>query len=226
MKKLTDYGDIQNIFTPSGNTLEILPTCNVPIDTLMQENWGLLYPYGNFRSVRSVETLVTGEHAGLFIKSPERIFTNKSKILSQGTVWWGGRRSGESSVRINHPLVEEQTVWKALFLLELTFHDIPAERPQAIVTYPTGHKELIVKTIPLRDWNRNISTRGRSEQELKNDILKLGFLPEDYGAHNCLTDQAGILRIIDVNRWSWPPYTDSFRNHLLQLVRSRIAESL
>jgi hypothetical protein len=104
--------------------------------------------------------------------------------------------------------------------LELAFHNIPAELPQAIVTYPTGYKELIVKTIP--SWNRNSSHTGPSEQELKNDILKLGFLPEDYGAHNCLTDQTGLRRIIDVNRWSWPPHTDSFRNQLLQLVQSKI----
>ena len=221
MKELTDYGDIQTVLTPSGNTIEILPTCRVPVDALMPENWDLLYPYGHFRIVRSIETLVTGERPGLFVKSPERIFTGKTKFLSEGMVWWGGRRSGEPPLRIDHPLVEEQTVWEALFLLELAFHDIPSERPQAIVTYPTGYKELIVKTIELNHWNGKTLNRGKNEQELKRDILKLGFLPEDYGAHNCLTDQTGVRKIIDVNRWSWPPHSDSFRYRLLELVRSR-----
>ena len=219
MKTLRSYGDIQEILSPSGNRLEILPMCYVPIETLMEEHWGIVNPYGYTRSVRSVETLKTSEFPGLFIKSPERVFTTKTSILSQNIFWWGKSKSGEIPIRIDHHLVEEQIEWEAMFLLELALHDIPAERPLAIVTYPSGHKELIVQKI---ERGYGVSKRnGLNREELKKAIVSLGFIPEDYGDHNVVIDPSGTWHIIDVNRWSWPPHTDTFHQKLLELIRGQ-----
>lgn len=221
MKTFRDYGPIRNIETPHGNHLEILPTCDIPDESLMEEYWDLVYPCGNTRYVRTVEQFkMNGIHAGLFIKSPERIFTTKSSILSEGTYWWGKRKSGEIPIRIDHPLVEAQIEYETLFLLELMFRDIPAERPLAIVTYRTGYKELIVKKIKT-NWNAS-KRRGRGSAELRHDIEKLGLIPEDYGDHNAIVDPTGLWHVIDVNRWSWPTHTNVFHTELLNLVRSRV----
>ena len=158
----------------------------------------------------------------LYVKGPERIFNTDEKSLVAGNPWWGGRRSGEKAVYVDNPIVEEQVCWEAVFLLQLHKYGIRAEVPQAIVTAPDGKKEIIVDGIDtpptLSDWTP--SPQQPSLEKTNQDIeKKAGLVIEDGFSHNCVRDLDGYFYVIDVNRWQWPPYSDSFRTKLCDAIR-------
>jgi hypothetical protein len=222
--QLSDYGTITTRETRNGR-LEILPTCITPVEYLLEENWLPLcrnLNHGNFRRVRWIYELADHTKVGLFAKWPEKVFTTRLMTLSQGTVWWGGSRSYDKlQAIIDHPLIEEQVIWEAIFLLELAKHGLPAEVPQAIITSPEGKKELIVTEVRRRGEGVTVTGLGREEQ--KAAIRDLGLVAVDFDDHNVIIDQTGQRNIIDVNRWLWPPYTDEFDRERLELVRSLAA---
>lgn len=217
MKSLQEYGPVDCARLENGGTIEVLPTCTTPLDLLREENWRPL-PMGNTRPVFHVRRYENSHRPGLYVKSPERAFTASEKILARDTVWWGGPRSGEKRVWVRDPIVEEQVVWEAVFLLELERAGLLAERPQAILTSNTGQKRLVVSEI---QQSFDCSSYCLSETEIQARVTALGFEPDDLSSHNLLLNRHGRW-IIDVNRWHWPPHTNTFRMRRLACVKETL----
>lgn len=211
--KLREYG-LSDYYLANGTLVQVFASNTLPLTHLLRENWGVIYPCGHFRSVGYVISLKDGTPGGLYVKSAERVFTAEPRILAKGNFWWGGSRSGEKSIFLpNQPLVEEQTAWEAAYLLELDRLEIPAEKPQALITYPNGNKELLTKEIVSASGFTNCLV-GNGNTETTAALADAGFLPDDLQA---MVNHSGH-HIIDVNRWSWPPFTNSSRENLLKLV--------
>lgn len=210
------YSPLEIQDTVRGSTLIVLPTRTVSIADLESLPDRKSFPLGMTRPVKEYDDV------GLIAKSPERIFTRSQKKLTEGDFWWGGPRSTETAVNLSGvTLVEEQAVWEAIFLIELNKLGVLAELPQALVKDANGHFTLITKKIDEVDFLQ------RDEHEYRKNIEKakrVGLVPNDISLYNCLSDRGGQNWVIDVNRWSWPPYTDASRQALLQLVTERAAE--
>lgn len=172
---------------------------------------------GNFRAVYSVDSLSNGIKPKIVVKSPEKTFTKDGNLLDKGYPWWGGPRSTENKISIyGNPVVEIQAVWEAIILLQLNSHGIQAEIPQALIENRDGSRELVVNEIDTS--HRGVEIRGRSPT-LDAIRTQTDLQPaQDWDGHNLLYDSVGQVCIIDVNRWSWPPYTDNFRRRLLQVI--------
>jgi len=216
------YGEFKRHELPSGDIITVLPTCVVPLPYLIRANWKKVTQMGNFRSVYSVDILESGIHPHLVVKSPERVFTKDEDLLSREYPWWGGPKSLEGRIHIvNHPVVEAQAFWEAIMLLELHLHKIRAEIPQALIQTYNGRSEVVVYAIdeqidqPFTDM---ITTECVPNYD---DIqTKTGLLPaDDWEGQNLLRDRLGRIWIIDVNRWTWPPYTDNFRRNLVRVIQ-------
>ena len=211
---LLKYGPCLQYRTDTGRTLTVLPTCTTSLDHLIEEHWDQKsreHYCGNFRNVRRISNLSDGTPLLLYTKAAEYRF--RIPVLTgifDNLIWWGGPRL------VSNPTVEEQTIWEAIFLLELHKNNIRAEIPQAIVEY-TGKKELIVKGIPV-DYTCRPAQDQPSYDETFALIRQTGMTPIDYGGHNILCDVQGYNHVIDVNRWIWEPYTDDFRTRLLRTV--------
>ena len=216
---IAQYGSYESYELPSGDSLLALPSRSVPIEYLQQETWRIKTPMGNARRVYSVDELADGTKPHIIIKSPERIFTKNEKILSQGNPWWGGLRSGESrTITIKgNPVVEEQIFWEAITLMELLRLNIRAEIPQAIISHADGSNELVVQEF--MSWSSEGEDDGFPQTHSKESVTESGLVPEDYTEFNILRDNFNRQCIIDVNRWSWPPYTNSIRQKLLTIAR-------
>lgn len=216
-EKLREYGPMDDHWSETGTLVQVFASHTVPLPNLLEENWATVHPVGHFRSVRRVVNLKDGTPGRIYAKSAERTFTAELKNLTEGNSWWGGSRSREKSIFLpNQPIVEERTVWEAVYLLELNRLGILAEKPQAIVTKPNGDKELLVSEI--RD-GRFGNCFGK-EAELARALANAGFLPDDLQA---LFNDDGC-HIIDVNRWEWTPFTKSSRENLLTLIREHAVQ--
>lgn len=215
---LRRYGSIEQFEGRLGDKITILPTCSVPIDYLDRTNWRKKTQMGNFRDVWSIDSLDNDIRPGLVVKSPERVFSAKSKVSENKDIWWGGPKSGERaiSIGINHT-VELQTVWEAIILLELTRHGIYVEEPQAIIQKKDMSRILVVKEIP-NEQNRVCLVGENLTQILLYIKQKTGLLPVDATDYNCIQDLDGRNILIDVNRWEWPPYSDRFRSDLNKMI--------
>lgn len=214
---LNRYGTHQSYESLSGNIVTVLPTCFVPLTYLEKKDWKIITGMGHFRGVYSVDTLLDGTKPKIVVKSPERIFTKDETLLSHKYPWWGGSRSTQKRTIeiVGNPVVEEQAIWEAIVLLELHKHGIRAELPQALIENRGGNIELVVNEIKvawgaIRTGERSSTTSLLQEQT--------GLQPEDYQSYNILEDEEGHKWIIDVNRWTWPPYTDNFRSRLIQAI--------
>lgn len=225
---LQSYGGLRQEEV-NGRVITILPTCDVPFDHLLEENWrkwGSDEPakdphdhVGHFRFVWNIKKLASGEKVALYVKHPERMFTASQHNLEKGHIWWGGPRSNEGQpLYLRHPLVEEQTLWQAVYLLELYKQDISAEVPLAIVEWPSGSQksELI-----LHDTEAFPYDEGFSLANLNNRLEAIGLIPEDLAGHNIVRSYRKDVKpaIIDVNRWLWPPHTDEWRRELTDYVK-------
>lgn len=217
---LDAYGGYETWETPSGDKITLLLPCSVPVETLIPDNWGIGVPMGNTRDVKEIKTLRNGNHAGIVVKSPERIFTVQPTV--EDDIWWKGPRSGKRGIHINNnSLVEEQAVWEGVILLGLYIYGLRAEIPQAIIEKQNGRSVVVVKeiTTPIGGLHAGLS---------RNDILaqarQFGFIPEDaYDDRNIIRDEDGYSRVIDVNRWGWQPHTNEYRKKLLDVIRAASA---
>lgn len=199
--KIRRYHDLRYFKTPSDHTVIVLPTCSVPLEHLIEENWvnGHEGGFGNRRKITRVNKLRNGKKLEridmLWVKDPERIFSE-----TPGRLWWAGIRSSEKGTEIeNNPRVEEQAKWEARHLIGLFNANIKAEEPQAIIIHADGSKSVITKT-------RNEKPGEKRETNYDESIRKatrLGALPEDTGAYNMVKDEEGNETIIDTNRWNW-----------------------
>ncbi len=229
---MQNYGSLREEEV-NGRIITILPTCDVPLEHLLEENWRRTWSdepvkcssnsYGHFRFVWNVQRLASGEKISIYVKHPERIFTTDTARLEKGYIWWGGPRSGEGQpIYLRHPLVEEQTLWQAVYLLELHKQGIPAEVPLAIVEWPNGSElgdsELILQDVGKYNYGERFSLANL-------DSRLNGLVPEDLGGHNIITPQYrenAKPAIIDVNRWLWLPYTDEWKKALVEYVRKEV----
>jgi hypothetical protein len=159
-----------------------------------------------------------GEKIGLYVKAPERTFTAEQKNLDKGHIWWGGPMSGEKRISFQHPLVEEQTAWQAVYLLELYKNEIPAEVPLAIIEHPDGNSEIVVYDAVTYPYEKRCSHKDKLEERVKG----LGFYPKDLGYHNFMNNIHGTAAIIDVNRWLWSPHTDRWMRSLKEAIEQEI----
>lgn len=230
---LESYGGLRQEEV-NGRVITILPTCDVPFEYLLEENWRKrwsdepakdpYYSYGHFRFVWNIKKLASGEEVALYVKHPERVFTAKLAKLVRGDIWWGGSRSAEGKpLYLRHPLVEEQTLWQAVYLLELYKQRITAEVPIAIVEWPSGSNELGDSELILYDTEKFPYEDGFSLSNLDNRLKEIGLQPEDLGGHNIVKNQYKENvkpAIIDVNRWLWSPHTDEWRRELTDYVRA------
>lgn len=204
--------------TPLKKNLIILPTCTKPLEYFYEENWAIKTQVGNKRSVFSIDILKSGIKPGIVVKSPERILTKDKTLLSKKYPWWGGRKSFEkrTSLIIGSPIVEEQVIWEAVFLSRLHSVGIKAELPQALLIKNDGSIELVVNEI--KDASSSMKPFQLILTE-KSIFRRSGLIPEDYHRFNILEDDNGSC-IIDVNRWSWPPYTDDFIDRLIKVAHN------
>lgn len=213
--KLLEYGPCELYTTPSNGLIISLPTRMVPPSHLYEENWGTREIYGNTRNVIQVRHLIDGTETGLIIKSPERRFRRSLTRF----FWWGGERSGEKPIFVpNNPAVEEQSVWEAIFLLELAMNKIRGEIPQAILINRSGEHNLVVKRIEkgLR------MTEGPTLRDIKCSICNLGIIPIDLDWGNIVINKTGYLNVIDTNRWYWAPYTETFIQRALEAIKQEL----
>lgn len=220
---LERYGSYQTHEFSSSEKITILPTCTIPLDYLVRENWVKRRPWGNFREVTAIESLSDGTDPQVVIKSPERVLTKYPRYLDAGYPFWGGPRSGHKAILIRgNAVVEEQSIWEAIVLLELYRIGVRAERPQALLEDKEGRRELVVKRIPIYgvcDHRPRPKKQGPTEEELREYInINSQLEPDDLASHNLPMDTEGYTHIIDVNRWAWPPLTDEFRQRLIQVI--------
>ena len=217
-EKLREYGPTGDHLLKNGALLQVFTSHALPLFHLIEENWDDIDSCGHFRSVRHVVSLKDGSPARLYAKSAERTFTADPINLAKGKFWWGGSRSREKSIFLpNQPLVEERTVWEAVYLLELGHLGVPAEKPLALVTHANGNKELLIADVGASRFANCWS----SEDKLHGVLANAGFLPDDLQA---LFKDDGEYHIIDVNRWEWAPFTNSSRENLIQLIRSQTGQ--
>ena len=209
--KLQGYGPTEDHLLTNGTLIQVFSSHTLPLSHLLEENWAVVHPCGHFRSVRRVTRLKDGTSTGIYVKSAERVFTTEPRKLAKGIFWWGGSRSGEKPIFIlNQSIVEERTVWEAVYLLELDRLGISAEKPQALVTHTNGDKELLVAEVHSSSFTNCLEYDAR----LIETLTRVGFLPNDLQA---LANCSG-RHIIDVNRWEWMPVTNTSRRKLLELI--------
>lgn len=234
-KILENYGRLRPQEV-NGRVITILPTCDLPFEHLLEENWRRTWSDdpvkessnsdGKYRFVWNIQRLYdreNGEQVALYVKHPERVFTASREQLKKGCIWWGGPRSGEGRpLYLRHPLVEEQTIWQAVYLLELYRQGIPAEVPLAIVEWPSGSHKLGDSELILHDVKEYCYPDRFSDKDAAERIRELRFIPEDYGGHNIVSTSDEKPAIIDVNRWLWPPYTDEWSSSLLELIKKEL----
>lgn len=209
----TNYGPIETYATADGGQLTIFPTCTVSLDRLLASNWETPINVGNSRLIKYIKS-PKHNNDGLFVKSPERYFTQDLPSLYRGKIWYGGAKSGHKPLFFRrNPIIEQQTLFEALILLELCAKDIPAEIPQAILLNKIGEYSLITAEIPTT--SQLVKLKGPRYDELFELVnKKTTIIPVDFNRTNCLEDLDGQLHIIDVNRWLWPPFTNSYREKL------------
>ena len=204
----------------------VLPTCTVPLEHLVRENWKKIREVGNFRRVQKISSVrngnfitnTKGEKTALYVKSPEREF---NIFHLNGTIWQNTYDRSEYTpyVYLRRDIrVEKQAVWEARILLGLAQNKISAEEPQAIVIHPDGKREVITKEIE----NQGSYISGTDLDSLRNTVLIRGFNPEDLHHKNVIVDKNGNPTIIDVNRWTWPPFTDKYQERLFAAVEEEI----
>jgi len=237
-KLLENYGGLRKEEV-NGRVITVLPTCNVPFDHLLEENWrkkcsdepakdpGL--HYGRYRFVWNIQRLANGEEVALYVKHPERVFTKSQHNLEKGHIWWGGPRSSEGQpIYLRHPLVEEQTLWQAVYLLELYKQGITAEVPLAIVEWPSGSHKLGDSELIVHDTEKFPYSERFSLANLDSKFEESGLVPVDHGGHNIVKSfyrKEAKAAIIDVNRWLWPPHTDEWRRELTDYVGREVKQS-
>lgn len=220
---LERFGGYQTHELSAGGKITLLPTCSVPLDYLIRGNWTKERWLGNFREVSDIVKLANGIDPEIIVKSPERILTRHPRYLEIGYPFWEGRRSGHKAILIRgNPVVEEQSIWETIILLELHRIGVKAEKPQALLEDKNGRRELVVKRIPIYgvcDHRPRPKKQGPTEEELREYInINSQLEPDDLASHNLPMDTEGYTHIIDVNRWAWPPLTDEFRQRLIQII--------
>ncbi len=223
-QRVRKLGSIRHFKTPSGSHVIVLPTCTVPLEYLVEENWDrkkVQVGWGNMRRITRVKGLNNGIKVDLFVKDPERRFKVRRfgilrKLRSPWTYKDVNKRKSLSKVHLG---VEKQAVREARILMGLKYSGLKAEEPQAIVIQRDGTRELIVKTIQFGE----VGVSHEKEKRLNKLVRSKGFKPNDLTERNIVQDENGNdQHIIDVNRWEWPPVTDKYKRMLLKALDEEI----
>ena len=226
-EKVRRVGNVRFFKTPAGSKVIMLPTCTVPPEHLIKENWDAksIVPYRSLRNVLSVSHLVNGKKitdtAGkefpFFVKGSERYFYPFAPHWAPRFVSGSADFSNLVDSR-----VEKQVVREARLLLELAHSNIRAEVPQAFAIHSDGRREIIVKDIlgAVRARKETIATRLRAR------VRRHKFIPVDLAPYNVLVDSAGNKHIIDVNRWSKLGLTDKYDRMLAKAVSDELAKRM
>lgn len=222
-KKIRKKGSIRFFETPSGNHVIALPTCTVPLEHLIEENWHRPVQVGVTRKVLKVGKLrntkpireENGIETRLFVKSPETIFR------SDGQGWWTNENYSKTALVSVDPRdlrVAKQATWEARILLQLLGQNFPAEVPQAIIIKKDGSRQVITMEVP-GEHPRYFN--AYSPDDAKGRLRGLGFVPRDVGEHNVIRKDGTNVHI-DVNRWEFPPLTDVYKKRLVQAIKEQI----
>jgi len=216
---LAQFGECECFEAPDGSKVTRLPTASLPLRNLVEANWdpASCVECGNTRSVVEVDRLVDGSPAEIFVKSPERTFS----ASHPHNLWWGGKKSGETPIRLHDSLVEEQVDWEAAILMGLTRTNIKSEVPQAVIEIQ-GEQRLVVMAIPSSTLN-SPKLVGLTQTAIQHKIRAAGFHDVDFlHSSNAFMGADGFIHVIDVNRWEWPGKIDRFRNAL----RERLIQAI
>lgn len=237
--QIKKIGQIRAFRTRNGSRVIVLPTCDVPLEHLIKENWQTPRELGNVRKVGLIKKLKDGTKVNLITKQPERVFTavafSPELVNEPGTYLktedrWAFPEHNPEDRWIypdytrhfhlpeiqTHPKIEAMANLEARILLQLSQHRIPAEIPLAILINPDGRREIIVKKIDFK-WHEQHPTQQIEKAEAK--VRRIGLTPVDFNPANFQPDENGKFHIIDVNRWKWPPHSDRYHQALLKAIQ-------
>ncbi len=221
--KMRRRGSLKFFKTKSGSHVIVLPNCSVSPHVLIEDNWSSAARNTNFgiaRRIRLVDKLSdgsevidsSGKKATLWAKAPETIFYRKK----HGGPWIFGFVEEDKVVSLRRDIrAQKQAMWEARILLSLLKKGKKAEIPQAIVIHPNGTREVITKGIT-EQFSKGISKREVTAAQ--RSVALAGFVPIDLEERNLLVDERGSPRIIDVNRWEFPPHTDTYIKRLVAAI--------
>jgi hypothetical protein len=205
----------ERMVSDQGAVIYISPTCDVSPAALNPDNWSKSTEMGYYRAVRSIDALQDGTNPHLVVKSPERIYNSDPGKLARGDIWYGGPRSLGKPLRMGiHSTIEAQVEREAIVLFALKEMRIPAEIPQAVIDWPDGTSEIVVKEINSSYRKINGGIRVTDSIEFAREA---GFMLPDVAA-NFLDDLQGNDVLLGVNRWQIPPYTDNYHQNLVEAV--------
>ncbi len=233
--RVRSHGNLRFFRAPGGRQVIILPTCEVPFEHLIEENWAPINPpydrnVGHVRKVEYVKKLANGEkirdvrgqEIGLYVKSPEYSFSTNKKELEKGQIFGEGGAI-DPWIGLRHSSVEKQVDWEARILLRLTGVGLKAEIPQAILIDRDGRKRVVTKEIKTPPTLTSMEHNGLTYKEIRERAEAAGLKPDDADNHNFLqSDSDGTHHVIDVSRWTWPPFTDSYRKKLIEAIQKEI----
>ncbi|MFH0770883.1 MAG: hypothetical protein V1926_05945 [Candidatus Peregrinibacteria bacterium] len=202
-----------------------LPPRSLPPECCDPHTWKTQMEGGKFRMANQVTSSVPAYSGEFWVKSPECRLTLSKRDL--GDVWWDGPRGPDRNnfFFVQGDILRALARWEAAYLTKLWHAGIPAEEPQALIDYPDGRTEIVIKDIVAPTWWRSLTTeQSRSMQgsyeEFQQQVKASGLIPLDW---QWLEDMKELrLRIIDVARWSWPPHTDA----LFTEVRAQLHRAL
>lgn len=220
---IASYGRLESLQTAAGDRVILLPSRTVPERYFDRSLWQKKVGMGHRRIVYSVDRLTSDEDPELVVRGPERSFTTIPEELAREHAWWNGafgRGRNNRPIRVDDPVVDEQTLWEAVYLLELKRAGIPAEIPQAIIVDPEGHLWLVVNRID----NKYVKDNGPTSQQLLDMVGERTTLQPVDASANFIKGPDGKEYIIDVNEWRWPPHTDEATTELVAAIQRAIAE--
>ncbi|MDP3742283.1 MAG: hypothetical protein Q8R15_03145 [Candidatus Micrarchaeota archaeon] len=228
--KIRQRGSIKFFKTPAGSHVIVLPTCSVPHESLIPENWHDAQDVGHMRRVTSVTGLkelgkpgkhlqildLAGKPTTLYVKSPERLFHSFGE-LHHGNPWLAYPDSKVLAAKLPEGdiRVEKQAVWEARILLGLVQGGVKAEEPQAILVHADGTREVVTKKV-----NRNVDY-PLNPSRIREQLRSRPFRAIDAGEHNLIPTEHGT-QIIDVNRWEFPPFSDTYKKRLIEAVLEEV----
>ncbi|MFH0713480.1 MAG: hypothetical protein V1722_02765 [Candidatus Micrarchaeota archaeon] len=200
--KVRRLSRLEVLHTPAGHRVVILPTCSVPHEHLMPENWRGYTRRGNMRSVVHVQTLSNLKPTSLFVKEPERSF-----VLGQP--WWRDYASSREVVFSPGKVktIEAQATKEARLLLGLKSVKVNAEVPQAIIYYQDGRRAVVTKRVVREKCKGEIVDLSVG---LLQRARNAGFTTSDTNVRNLIGNRRGA-NVIDVNRWEHPAVKKYFK---------------
>lgn len=224
LQKIAECGACERRTYASGAEALLLPPRTLPAECCDPATWTADSGNGRTRLARKA-TSSASPASEFWVKSPEYRLTLSKEEL--GDVWWDGERGPD---RYNFFYVREEILrafarWEAAYLVKLWHTGIPAEEPQALIDYPDGRTDVVIRGIKAPTWHRSLTREQNwlvkdTHKELRRQVTEIGLLPNDF---QWLIDMEELrFKIIDTARWSWPPHTDALFTEVRRLLQEAL----